>query len=197
MLDDSLSAVDTKTESHILRALATRKGKQTTILIAHRLSTARLADRIFMLDKGRLVQEGTHDELLQVEGPYRRLWNIQGALEEEIERDLSGVAMRMSDADWLDDDHEEKVDLRLWKKLLQYTLHYRRTAVCFTLVAFGLAVTDLCFPLMTGKVIADVQENGANANLAALRVGRSPACRSRCASASGASSLARERFARM
>lgn len=93
VLDDSLSAVDTKTESHILRALASRKGRETTILIAHRLSTARLADRIFMFNKGRLVQEGTHDELLLSDGPYRRLWNIQGALEEEIKLDLSGMAL--------------------------------------------------------------------------------------------------------
>lgn len=73
----------------------------------------------------------------------------------------------MSDADWVDDDYEEKVNLRLWKKLLQYTLHYRRTALSFTFVAFGLAATDLCFPIITGQVIADVQENGAKANLVA------------------------------
>jgi ATP-binding cassette, subfamily B, bacterial len=92
VLDDSLSAVDTKTESRILRALAARKGKQTTILIAHRLSSARLADRIFVLDGGRLIQQGTRDELIAIDGPYRRWMDIQGALEDEIERDLQGAA---------------------------------------------------------------------------------------------------------
>ena len=91
VLDDSLSAVDTKTESRILRALAARKGKQTTILIAHRLSSARLADRIFVLDGGRLVERGTPDELASGEGLYRRLMDIQGALEEQIDRDLQGA----------------------------------------------------------------------------------------------------------
>ena len=91
VLDDSLSAVDTKTESRILQSLAARKGKQTTILIAHRLSSARLADRVFVLDGGRLIQEGTHDELLASDGLYHRLWDIQGALEAEIERDLQGA----------------------------------------------------------------------------------------------------------
>ncbi len=89
VLDDSLSAVDTKTETHILRALAARRGRHTTILITHRLSSTRLADRIFVLDHGRLVQQGTHAEMLTADGPYARLWSIQGMLEEEIQRDLS------------------------------------------------------------------------------------------------------------
>jgi ATP-binding cassette subfamily B protein len=91
VLDDSLSAVDTKTEARILQALASRRGKQTTILIAHRLSSTRLADRIFVFDHGRLLQQGTHEELLSVDGPYQNLWKIQGMLEDEIQHDLSGA----------------------------------------------------------------------------------------------------------
>jgi ATP-binding cassette subfamily B protein len=89
VLDDSLSAVDTNTEANILQALASRSGKRTTILIAHRLSSTRLADRIFVLDHGRLVQQGSHEELVHGDGPYARLWRIQGLLEEELEHDLS------------------------------------------------------------------------------------------------------------
>jgi ATP-binding cassette subfamily B protein len=71
----------------------------------------------------------------------------------------------MTYADWLEDDYEIKVDLRLWRKLLAYTLHYRGTAIAFTLVAFGLATSDLCFPILTGRVIAGVEQHGRDANL--------------------------------
>lgn len=91
VLDDSLSAVDTKTESRILQTLAARRGKQTTILIAHRLSSTRLADRIFVLDQGRLIQQGTHEELMTTAGPYQRLWTIQSMLEDEIEGVVTGA----------------------------------------------------------------------------------------------------------
>lgn len=71
----------------------------------------------------------------------------------------------MTHEDWADDEREGKVDLRLWRKLLQYTLHYRRTAVAFTSVAFGMAASDLCFPIVTGSLIAEVETKGADANI--------------------------------
>lgn len=72
----------------------------------------------------------------------------------------------MSFDDWSEEsDYELKVDLRLWRKLLGYTLVYRGTAVAFTIVALSLALTDLCFPILTGKLIADVEAHGRDANL--------------------------------
>ena len=82
VLDDALSAVDTETETRILDALRERRGRHTTIVIAHRLSSVAHADRILVLERGTIVQAGTHRELLEQEGPYRRLWRLQ---EEELD----------------------------------------------------------------------------------------------------------------
>ena len=87
VLDDSLSAVDTETERRILDALESRRGRHTTIVIAHRLSSVRHADRILVMERGRLVQDGTHEQLAVEQGPYRRLCDIQGLLDESIHRD--------------------------------------------------------------------------------------------------------------
>ncbi|MCH2153741.1 MAG: ABC transporter ATP-binding protein/permease [Phycisphaerales bacterium] len=77
VLDDALSAVDTKTERAILAALEDRKHRHTTILIAHRLTTVMQADEVLVLDQGRIVDRGSHDELLKRQGIYRRFWDIQ------------------------------------------------------------------------------------------------------------------------
>ncbi len=84
LLDDALSAVDTETEAMILDALRRRHGRKATLLIAHRLSTLMQADRILVLDHGRIVQRGTHGELVDADGLYRRLWRMQTDLEEDL-----------------------------------------------------------------------------------------------------------------
>ena len=84
LLDDALSAVDAETEATILEALRSRHGRRTTLVIAHRLSTLAHADKIIVLEGGRISQEGTHAELVEAEGLYRRLWTIQTSLENEL-----------------------------------------------------------------------------------------------------------------
>lgn len=98
ILDDALSAVDTRTESMILDALRRRRGKRTTLLIAHRLSTLMQADRILVLNHGQIVQDGTHEQLLGVEGLYSRLWNIQSSLAEDLKFEASEDILPSADA---------------------------------------------------------------------------------------------------
>jgi ATP-binding cassette subfamily B protein len=88
VLDDALSAVDTGTEQRILQTLERRHGHQTTIIIAHRLSSVMHADRILVLDAGHIVQAGSHETLAKQPGPYRNLCQIQGDLDMEIDRDI-------------------------------------------------------------------------------------------------------------
>lgn len=84
ILDDSLSAVDTETEEKILQELASHLENRTAILISHRVSTVKMADRIIVLDGGRVVEEGRHDELLAKDGYYADLHRRQ-LLQEELD----------------------------------------------------------------------------------------------------------------
>ncbi|RTI02421.1 ABC transporter ATP-binding protein, partial [Thermus scotoductus] len=87
ILDDALSAVDTETEARILQGLKGVLGRQTTFLISHRTATLRHADWIIVLDGGRIVEEGTHESLLEAEGLYAGLDRIQRM---EVEGEVEG-----------------------------------------------------------------------------------------------------------
>jgi ATP-binding cassette subfamily B protein len=84
ILDDALSAVDTYTEEEILRALSGVMRQRTTLIVSHRVSTVRGADQILIIDAGRIVERGTHDELVRHGGLYAELHRKQ-LLEEELE----------------------------------------------------------------------------------------------------------------
>lgn len=83
ILDDSLSAVDTETEELILNGLKSVTNQKTTIIISHRISTVKDADEIIVIDEGEIIERGTHDSLLELNGLYRYLYEKQ-LLEEKI-----------------------------------------------------------------------------------------------------------------
>jgi ATP-binding cassette, subfamily B, bacterial len=76
LLDEPTSALDVETESRIMESLSRIDG-QTTIIVAHRLSTVRFADRILVISRGQIVEDGTHEELIMADGPYAHLWSTQ------------------------------------------------------------------------------------------------------------------------
>jgi ATP-binding cassette subfamily B protein len=84
VLDEATSALDSESERHIQEALWTLMKNRTAIVIAHRLSTVRQMDRLVVIDSGRIVEQGTHEQLLAKRGHYAALWEHQsdGFLEE-------------------------------------------------------------------------------------------------------------------
>ena len=79
ILDEATSSVDTRTEVLIQKAMAALRSNRTSFVIAHRLSTIRDADTILVMESGRIVEQGSHDELLANVGAYHRLYNAQFA----------------------------------------------------------------------------------------------------------------------
>lgn len=85
ILDEATSALDTESESLVQKALANLMQNRTSIVIAHRLSTIRKADKIVVMEKGEIIETGTHEELLEHAGTYKKLYELQFADMEDLE----------------------------------------------------------------------------------------------------------------
>jgi len=83
ILDEATAAVDNETEAAIQRSLDVITAERTTLVIAHRLSTVRHADRIVVLEHGQLVESGSHDALIRGGGAYAKLWRVQAGLRDD------------------------------------------------------------------------------------------------------------------
>jgi ATP-binding cassette subfamily B protein len=91
ILDDATSSVDVETEADIRRALENLMKDRTTFIIAHRIQSVMKADLIVVLDKGKIVQIGNHEELLTQEGIYRQIYDIQTRIEQELKKEIASA----------------------------------------------------------------------------------------------------------
>ncbi len=93
ILDDATSSVDTETEGEIRAALTRLMTGRTTFIIAHRIQSVMNADLILVMDKGRIVQRGNHESLMAESGPYRRIYEMQARIEDELQQELLSTAI--------------------------------------------------------------------------------------------------------
>jgi ATP-binding cassette subfamily B protein len=91
ILDDATSSVDTETESEIRLALERLMEGRTSFIIAHRIQTVMSADLILVLDKGQVIQKGTHSELVAQPGVYQDIYNLQAQIEDELQEELGDL----------------------------------------------------------------------------------------------------------
>jgi ATP-binding cassette subfamily B protein len=106
ILDDATSSVDTETEAAIREALNNMSGARTTFLIAHRIQSVMRADLILVMDKGHIVQRGTHESLLNEPGIYRQIFDVQTRIEQELKQELAVTLPTQASANGHDTSHD-------------------------------------------------------------------------------------------
>ncbi len=94
ILDDSTSAVDAATEEKIKKALEKLMRGRTNFIIAHRIQTLKMADRILVMKDGEIVQEGTHHELVETDGFYKQVFTLQTEIEEDLKQELAEATLK-------------------------------------------------------------------------------------------------------
>jgi len=94
LMDDATSSVDTETEATIRDALVNLMKDRTTFVIAHRVQSVMNADLILMLDKGYIIQRGTHEELVNQSGMYQQVYQLQARIEIELEDEIATADKR-------------------------------------------------------------------------------------------------------
>jgi len=104
VLDEATSDVDTETEMLIQRSLENLTADRTTFAIAHRLSTVKDADEILVLEGGRIVERGTHEQLIDADGLYAHLWGVQAGEIEDLPEEFKERAARRAARTETDDD---------------------------------------------------------------------------------------------
>jgi len=92
ILDDSTSAVDTETEASIRAALERLMQGRTSFIIAHRIQSIMDADLILVMDKGQIVQQGVHADLVEQEGIYRQIYEIQTRIDVELQAEIADAS---------------------------------------------------------------------------------------------------------
>jgi len=93
ILDDATSSVDTETEAAIRDALERLMKGRTSFVIAHRIQSVMTADLILVMEKGRIIQQGAHDELVNQQGMYREIYDLQVQIEDDLEEEIANVAI--------------------------------------------------------------------------------------------------------
>ena len=95
ILDDATSSVDAETEDAIRQALLNLMQGRTSLIIAHRIQTVMYADLILVMDKGRVIQRGTHRELVAQDGVYRQIYDLQSRIDDEVEKEIASVGIAL------------------------------------------------------------------------------------------------------